>query len=173
MVRKAPTASTGAQMYRHFAVLTLAVTAAVGVFADGENRKAAASELKPVATRSSPHAGPTELARKSVQPHSSFAVTDTFDSSFGEPMDAAGSSAQSGALESDFANGTAQAAPASFNAYGVSAAVWARMTDEQKRDLIARYEAARDQSGQPERAEQIDGLLAASRARSGEATAGD
>lgn len=173
MVRKTPTASTGAQMYRHFAILTLAVTAVVGVFADGESRKAAASELPPPSTHSSPHAGPTELARKGVQPPSSFTASDTFDRSFGEPMEAAGSSAAAGPAEHEFADGTALAVPASINAYGVSAEVWARMTEEQKRDLIARDQATREQAEQPERAGQIASLSAASRARAGEASAGD
>ena len=40
MVRRASTQAVSARMYRHFAVLTVAITLVVGVFADGESRQA-------------------------------------------------------------------------------------------------------------------------------------
>lgn len=173
MVRKAPARSTGAQMYRHFAVLTIAVTVMVGVFADGESRKAVAGEVQPAPARASAHAGPTELSRRTTQPRGSFAHGDAFDASFGQPMDAAGASPQSGFASGDFADAPASGLPSSFNAYGISAEAWARMTEEQKRELAARHEAERGRAEEPARAKQIDSLTAASRRRAGTATAAD
>jgi hypothetical protein len=172
MVRRANTQAVSAQMYRHFAVLTVAVTLVVGVFADGESRQAVASEVR-AAQRPAAHAGPTRLARKDSPAQASFSSDGGFDGNFGAPMDAAGAAAQDGVLPGDYAAGDPGGLPAGFTQYGVPSDTWASLTEAQKKALMARQKAAEAAAQAPERAAQIDSLLAASRARSGEATADD
>ena len=172
MARRAQSKPVTAQMYRHFAVLTVGVTLVVGVFADGESRKAVASEVRAAAP--APKARPTELVRKDTRVHGSFASDEGFDQTFGAPMDTAGAAAQDGVLPTaDSALSTGDQVPTGFTPYGVSVGAWAALSEEQKQALIARRKAERAAAQEPERAKQIEGLLAASRARSGTATSAD
>ena len=171
MARRAQTKAVTAQMYRHFAVLTVGVTLAVGVFADGESRKAIASEAQAAAPK--PLAGPTTLVRKDGRSHGSFTTDAALDSNFGESMDTIGATAQDGFVPGDFVQSENLGVPASFTQYGVSSEVWASLSDEQKKALIARQRAERAAAQTPERAKQVESLLAASRERSGTATVED
>jgi len=166
MARKANTQAVTAKMYRHFAILTVTVTLVVGVFADGESRKAVASEIK--AAQRPAHAGPTELARKDARSPGSFGSDS---GAFGAPMDSVGAAAHDGLLPPGFAAPPAPMVAAGFTTYGVSAEVWGTLTPEQKRALMDKVKAERTAAQAPDRAQQIDTLLEASRARSGEATA--
>lgn len=169
MARKANPQAVTAKMYRHFAILTVAATLVVGVFADGESRKAVAGEIK--AARRPAHAGPTELARKDARAQNRTGGSFGSDSgAFGAPMDQAGAAAQDGLLPAGFAPARAPMVPAGFTTYGVSAEVWATLTPEQKKALMDQVQAERAAAQTPDRAQQIDSLLEASRARSGEAT---
>ena len=171
MARRVQTRAVTAQMYRHFAALTLAVTLVVGLFADGESRKAVASEVaKP---RPAPRAGPAALARKDTRTQGGFADDTGFDGTFGAPMDLAGATAQDGWLPVDLQLGPGEGMPGGYNEYGVSAEVWASLTPAQKQALIARHKAELAAAQAQERRTDISRLLAASRARSGEATAAD
>ena len=156
MARRAQTKAVTAQMYRHFAVLTVGVTLAVGVFADGESRKAIASEAHAAGPK--PLAGPTKLVRKDARAHGSF-TTDA--------------AAQDGVVPDNFTQAETHGVPAGFTQYGVSSQVWASLSDDQRKALIARQKAESAAAQTPERAKQIEDLLAASRARSGTATPGD
>ena len=172
MVRRAHTQAVSARMYRHFAVLTVAITLAVGVFADGEGRQAAASEVR-ARQKPAPHAGPTKLIRKDAPAQGGFSSDDGFDGAFGSPMDTAGAAAQDGVLTDDYAPAQVRGLPAGFTQYGVPAEAWARLTEAEKKAFVARREAADAAAQAPERAIAIENLMAASRARSGEATAPD
>jgi hypothetical protein len=169
MARRAPPATVTPRMYRHFAVLTLAITLVVGVFADGENRKAAASEVRAAQDAPSQSAS-TELVRKDGAAHGRFSDEAGFDGPFGAPMDTAGAEAHDGIVLAELADASGGGVPAGFNRYGIADDVWAALTDEQKRTLIARREAEEAAAQAPDRMAQIDDLLAASRARSGEPT---
>jgi len=166
MARKANTQAVTAKMYRHFAILTVAATLVVGVFADGESRKAVAGEIK--AAQRPAHAGPTELARKDARAPGSFGRDS---GEFGAPMDSVGAAAHDGLLPAGFAPARAPMVPAGFTTYGVSAAVWETLTPEQKKALMDKARAERAAAQGSDRAAQVDSLLEASRARSGEATA--
>lgn len=169
MVRKAQSQPITAQMYRHFAVLTVAVTAALALFADGENREAVAGEI---AKQRPAQAGGKvgTFVRKQTRPASGFGPDETFDGAFGAPMDGDAFS-PSGLVPSDFALSDELGLPEGYTIYGVSAADWAKLTAEEKKALIARHEAERTAAGSPERAEQIEALAAASRARAGQGSA--
>jgi hypothetical protein len=171
MVRRANTQAVSAQMYRHFAVLTVAITLVVGVFADGESRQAVASEVR-AAQKQTPEARPTKLVRKDVRAQGSFSADGSVDSNFGAPMDTTGAAPQDGVLPSAPDDDHTDV-PAGFTQYGVSAGTWSTLTDAQKKALMARQQAAQEAAQSPERGEQIDSLLAASRTRSGQATTDD
>ena len=171
MARRAPPQAVTARMYRHFALLTVAVTLVVGVFADGESRKAVASEIEAASRPKA--AGSSQLVRKDGPPNGHSAGDSGFDGVFGAPTDTTGAIANDGIVPGDFAPESERLVPAGFSQYGVSAEVWATLTDDQKKSLIARRKAERAAAQAPERATQIDSLLAASRERSGEATTAD
>src|SRR5688572_985632 len=140
MARRVKQQAITAKMYRHFATLTIAVTAAVAVFADGENREAIATEVSS-APRPAPSAGPSELARKDSGSRGSFASEGGYDGAFGQPMDTVGAAPHDGIIPNDFASATPAGVPAGYNRYGISAEEWASLTEEQKKELIARHEA--------------------------------
>ena len=86
-------------MYRHFAVVTLALTFGIAMFAEGENREAQAAQ---VAVQEQPAAPPQQdiampagprTAHRSAQPQRRYVRDSTgydgFDPSFGAPMDTA------------------------------------------------------------------------------------
>jgi hypothetical protein len=168
--RLARTQPVTAQMYRHFAVVTGAITLLVGLFADGEHRQAVAGEMQ----RSQPStktAVSSELAVKTKRTSGGFAGENGFDGPFGAPMDSVGAAAHDGiSTEEDFAPDTAAGIPAGLNRYGVSAKAWAALTEAQRNALIARHNAAQQAAQAPARAAEIEHLMAASRARSGEAS---
>jgi hypothetical protein len=84
-------------MYRHFALVTVLLTASVAMFADGENREVAAARTRmdadpPVQReRLAPPATPS-VSRRASERHERFVQSggfDGFDASFGTPMDKA------------------------------------------------------------------------------------
>jgi hypothetical protein len=73
------------KMYRHFAVVTVVLTATLAMFADGENGKAAQSLVDP---RQAPPAQPPQLVKPSPAAYSTTASEgggEDFD--FGSPME--------------------------------------------------------------------------------------
>src|SRR5690349_19007718 len=91
MARALPSAIP-AKMYRHFALITVLLTMGVAMFAEGENREAAATQIEP---RETPQRDDAEvvkppLARGATGRHQRSHHRhefDGFDTSFGEPMD--------------------------------------------------------------------------------------
>ena len=87
-MRRAVTPAIPPSMYRHFAIVTLALTTGLAMFAQGENREAQAVQVaRPQPARS---AAPPVLARAtpSSQPSAGAWGSDSeFDSSFGRPME--------------------------------------------------------------------------------------
>jgi len=144
-----------AQMYRHFAILTVAATLVLALFADGSSRAAAASEVRPQPVATS--AVSSELQGADDQELGSFGSDSGLDESFGQPMDAAGATVDDGSIVLPASLSGSGLVPAGYAIYGVSAEEWAERSAMQS----------------DERASQVEGLLAASRARAGEATASE
>jgi len=163
MARPAPTAIT-AKMYRHFAVLTLVATLGLAMFAEGENREAIAREVQQE-TEPNPDRTPNDFVRKDSKQHGSFGTDDWVG---GEIVPSSTSSAPS-PPEPPLAESAKLRAgmPVGHTVYGMSAADWAALNEEQKSEVIAHQLQAQDAMMKPERQQQIDKLLAASRARSG------
>lgn len=83
------------QMYKHFAVITVVLTATLALFADGENREALNEHLEErqreqeLQAASQQITGPPRLVRADTGLQGSFG--EESDSSYGRPMDDAGS----------------------------------------------------------------------------------
>jgi hypothetical protein len=162
MVRKAHTKPVTPQMYRHFAAVTLAATLMMALFSNGDSREAVAHE---VATRAAP---PPKLQRRDGKPpvRHDDGGSDGFDAEYGLPMDRFGATPQGTSLA--FGDERRRTGfPAGFTQYGVSSEVWATLTPDQQKALMAKRKAELDSAATPERKRQIDALMAASRARSG------
>jgi hypothetical protein len=84
-MRRKPPPAINPRMYRHFAVVTVAITALLAFFANGENHEALAAATRAQAAPDKPRAEqPKPLARQTVERPASWG-TDVSDS-FGEPM---------------------------------------------------------------------------------------
>lgn len=106
MARRANPAALNAKMYRHFAVVTVCLTSAIAILADGENREAVADELArreqqaELKRTEAEKFGTPRLVTSSAQRGGHAA---TFDyggtaSTFGAPMDTAGTEGGNGYL---------------------------------------------------------------------------
>src|SRR5687768_1881042 len=89
-MRRAATPAIPPSMYRHFAVVTLALTTGLAMFAQGENREAQAAQV--VRPQPAKSAAPPVLARAAPsatsQPSPGAWGSDSeFDSGFGKPME--------------------------------------------------------------------------------------
>lgn len=88
-------------LYKHFAVATLAVTTALAMFADGENRQARASQIEaPAPAAEQP---PEEFVRAPEPPRKSRASSQWYSASafagtFGQPMNQAFGLAETGII---------------------------------------------------------------------------
>lgn len=162
------------KMYRHFAVVTLIITACVGFFADTENREAVAGEMdrrdQQVELRKAEEA-------KQAREHSTFenraasgpAMADDVGGGYGAPMDNGGSRGMGSSVMPASYRPLAQAcgrAAADRNAL-------ARMSQPQREAYLAKLDemdcsrsASESQPHQPTQSE-ISALAAASAARSG------
>jgi hypothetical protein len=170
MNRKAHTKPVTPQMYRHFAMVTVAATMTVALFNNGESRDAVAREVA-VHQRSATPAGSALVRRDGKPPAPKYSSDDVgFDADFGQPTDRVGATPQdSGYSPADYVARPNGGAPTGFTRYGVSAEAWATLTPEMRKVLIAREKARLAAAATPERERQVDALLAASRARSGAA----
>jgi hypothetical protein len=154
-------------MYRHFAVVTVLLTAGIAMFAEGENRQARAAQvasqerarpkpaveaLQPPPTRRKPR-----RRQQFLQETGGF---DGFDASFGMPMDLASSAPSSPA-------GTA-ASDATQAGYSEA---YLSSLDPEERDLLLAGLANEGVLAPRDRQRKSAALIAASQARSGASAA--
>ncbi|MCT2558110.1 hypothetical protein N0B51_03860 [Tsuneonella sp. YG55] len=165
MARAIRTRQTKANIYRHFAAVTIALTAVTAMFANSEDREALAREIAED-SRPAVDQAPPEFVRRTAAPRGSFG-SEEFDGSFGQPMDGAGAAAGDGVIPGVNYAAPQAGMPVGFTVYGVTTAQWDAMNEEQRRRLMADREAANRAAQSGERARQVNALLEASRARSG------
>lgn len=164
MVRKKQQPAGALRMYRHFAIVTVALTAALALFADGESREAMAEEIaareqrNELAHASAEKFGKPRLVRKEPASAGSFG-SDGGD--FGEPMDDAG-----GGNPSGYISGPVNA-PSAYAYFGLSEAEWEALSEEQRAALRREVQEEADRAAAPERQAQIERLKAASAGRAG------
>lgn len=176
------------KMFRHFAIVTVAITVALAVFADGENREAMATgvaetvaerkeaqriEQAQVAKFGKPKLVARPGARKSDWGTGGYG--DAFDASYGTPSDRTSEYARTTAVWRG-RSGSAGARPASYAPPGVTQAKWDSMSDDQREEYLRQLERARA-PGKPVSAQQhereVESLMAASAARAGGASEGE
>ncbi|MCB2089263.1 MAG: hypothetical protein R3E18_12490 [Sphingomonadaceae bacterium] len=160
---------TNTKMYHHFAAVTVGATLLLAIFSDGENRK----HMEKIATDTDQalygdKLGKSEIRRRNPQPASSYHGSGDFGSEggdFGAPMDSTGASGSDSSYIPDIPAG---AVPAGVDPrYGVSEEELAKLSEEQKADLLKRIREGRFGKSKEERAQQIAKLREASRIRSG------
>lgn len=162
-------------MYRHFAVLTVAVTLMLVIFADGENRQAVAAEIEAQQNaevariaRSKPRYGTPRLQqRQQAARYDDFIEGD--GGNFGDPTDFEGSRVQKvGDLDLPVsARLGGEFTPQDYARYGISEKELAALSPAEREKLLAKLRAGGLPADPAQRKRQIDALLAASASRSG------
>lgn len=154
-----------AKMYRHFALVTLALTAGIAMFAEGENREAAAAQIddrrerKPQAQMSREIARSPASGRSKPEPRRGRFAEDheVFSRSFGQPMERP-------AIQ--FVGGDVLGVAAGGESGGYSESYLATLSEEQRALLLAGLQ--REGLLSPgERQRRAESLVAASARRSG------
>lgn len=170
MARRAAKQALNASVYRHFAVATLAITVVLAIFSDGEKRTAMA-EAMAAQTYNTPEKDKRQTVAGIVDnrshPAASFGSDNT--ANFGAPMDDTGGATVIGDYHAsaNFDKGDTGTAvvPGTYNRYGIALSEWTRMTDLQRQEIIDRYEAEQIAARSETRQQQMENLLAQSRAR--------
>lgn len=161
-------------MYRHFAVVTVAITLVMVIFSDGENREAIAAEIQAQhdaeaarIARSKPRYGTPKLAQK--QPPARWSEFNENTGHFGDPTDFTGSMIQrTGEVQLPAPSRLGgEAAPQDYARFGISEKELAALSPVERERLLARLRAGGLPSDPEERARQIQKLLAASAERAG------
>jgi hypothetical protein len=171
-----------AKMYRHFAVITVAITLTIGVFADGEGRQALANgvseevaerqEAARVAQAQVDKFGKPELIRRSPpKPRGDWGYGDTFDSSYGQPNDGSASSSVGSAVWRGRSNPNAKV-PGAYTPYGIPQAQWDAMSEEEREAFLGKRPKPQPIVSAAQHQREVNGLMAASAARAGEASEG-
>lgn len=173
-----------AKMYRHFAVITIAITATIGVFADGEGRKALANGVsEEISERQEAERLQQAQVAKFGQPklfqrkpagrrEKALNDSDSFEWAYGEPTDTGSLSGQASAVWTGRMNPKAKV-PGSYAPYGISQAQWNAMTEEEREAFLAEHARSQPVVSAAQHRRQVDGLMAASAARAGSASEGD
>ena len=166
MVRRARKPAMDARMYRHFAVVTVCLTAALAIFADGESRKAMGDGI-------AAHERRAALERAEVEKFGQAKLIDrsgaaggpaaTFDysggSAFGAPMDSAGSAEQDSSYAPRRNSTTRVGTGIDYAALGLTQAEFERLDPSEQQALLREFRALR--------ARQTRSLLEGSAARGG------
>ncbi|WP_336986617.1 hypothetical protein [Altererythrobacter aquiaggeris] len=166
-------------MYRHFAIFTVAGTLMLAFFADGEGRQ---EVVRQVGTKSD------ALARKGDEIGDKGRATftkpftdpdaysnggfgsDAGSDGFGSPMDSAGGGAGESSLIPPGIAGSERYVPASYRRYGLTEEEWAALSADEKAQIIKLVTASRASAPT---ARQIESLAAASRERSRATSGGE
>ena len=179
---KAKKAGVDARMYRHFAAITVMLTAGIAVFSDGDGQESAQAKIiaKEQAARDAGKDvrkyGEAKLVNKLEGSNGVPRGGGGFDESvsdFGQPMDDAGGANDSSFLADMEAvpQHNRMAVPSGYNAqYGISEEELEKLTPEQRKKLLEQIKLARYGKSPEERREQIEKLKELSRERSGSPT---
>jgi hypothetical protein len=171
---KISTPAVKPEMYRHFAVLTVAITLVLMIFSDGENREAIAAEVEAQQdadaaklAASQPKYGAPRFKQR--QKASRWREFNDSGGRFGEPTDFTGSRVQRvGPLDlPDPERLGGEFTPQDYARFGISQQELAALSPAEREKLLARLRAGGMATDPEERARQIEKLLASSAQRSG------
>lgn len=163
MVR-AKTSAIPPKMYRHFALVTVAVTASIAMFANGENREAVAAQIAQhrketqVRPPSAPQFGTPTVSRAARQRPEFADDLEVFDGTFGRPTTRTVAHFTHGALAKDVA------VQASYAGYSEE---YLASLSEDERALLLKGLADQGMLTPAERSRKSAALNAASLRRSG------
>jgi hypothetical protein len=86
-MRRAVTPTVPPSMYRHFAILTVVLTAGLAMFAEGENREAQAAPAAQAVKPAAPVALVTATSTNGSAQAAGWSDVESYDSGFGGPME--------------------------------------------------------------------------------------
>lgn len=168
MARKPSPQAITAKMYRHFAVITVALTLTLALFADGENRQAVAEEVERVerenelARAEAEKLGAPKLFRRAPEQSGGGSFGPDTDASYGAPMDNGG-----GNVTRVQRSASMPVTSGELIDLGLSEEELAALTPEQLEELLEQLRASRQAASSAERESQVARLLDRSRSRSG------
>lgn len=162
MARRARKPAVDARMYRHFAVVTVCLTAALAIFADGENRKAVTDEIAARERQAALERAEVEKFGQARLVDRSRASAATFDyggsADFGAPMDGAGGD-DDGSSYAPRRNSTTRVVGIDYAALGLTREEFERLDPAEQEVLLREFRDLR--------ARQSRSLLEGSAARGG------
>lgn len=147
------------KIYRHFAVVTVAVTLLVAIMADGESRETTAQAMTSPAS-SQPIR--IEKPRKNERDGEAEGSFGTIGGQFGAPMMSPG-----GGRNDSLRTAGPQQVAASYNPTGLSDEEWAKLTPAQREELLKKLRELQFGASSEQRAQQVARMVAASAQRSG------
>lgn len=162
------------KIYRHFAVITVASTLVMAMFADGENRQAMADEIRSHEQAAGAEAvsaakyGTGKLAKSAglKQKESGSSGFGKDSGEFGAPMDTVGARVEYN--PEVFAGRAApKFVPSAYKRFGISKAEWASLSEAERAKLIADMNAGGLSTDPDVRKAQLAKLIAQSARRSG------
>jgi hypothetical protein len=172
-------------MYRHFAVVTVAITAGMAILADGEGRQAIAGSVENHIAQRQEAArieqaqvakfGKPKLVQRQGARSGDWGVGgygDAFDANYGTPGDRTSEYARTSAVWRG-RTGSAGSVPASYAPYGISQAEWESMSEQERAAWMQKMQGRSPPASAEQRARDIESLMAASAARSGGAESED
>jgi hypothetical protein len=154
------------KVYRHFAVITVAVTLLVAVFADGENREALAQSA--AAQSGSTHAIRIEKPKKKERDGQAEGSFGTTGGQFGAPMVSPG-----GSRDDNLRTTGPQQVAASYNPSGLSDEEWAKLSPAKREELVRKLREQRYGASPEARSREVANMVAASAGRSGSNSSDD
>lgn len=162
--------AANAKMYRHFAVITLIITAVMGFVTSEEPRQAAVNQIDKVEQRienerqaDQKKYGSKILVNNAVEREaaSGWSGGDGVGS-YGQPMDAVGASVSESGFAPAMAYNDAEMDPNDLTSYGARAEQVEELSDEEKKRLLEAAKRARYGNSAEARATQIADLTKAS-----------
>jgi hypothetical protein len=112
---------------------------------------------------------PELIRRKPAKPRGDWGYGDSFDSSYGQPSDGSASSNAGSAVWRGRANPNAKV-PGAYAPYGIPQARWDSMSEEERDAFLGRRPPPQPAVSAAQHQRQVEGLMAASAARAGEAS---
>jgi hypothetical protein len=173
-----------ARTYRHFAAVTVAITAALAILADGENRRTIADgvdtriaqrrETARIERAQVAKFGKPKLVRRQTPRSGDWGIGgygDAFDASYGTPGDRTAEYARTAAVWRG-RTGSEGKVPGAYAPYGIAQADWEAMSEQEREAWMRKMQSRSAPVSAEQRARDIESLMAASAERSG-ATAFD
>lgn len=141
MARKSKSSAMNVKMYKHFAMITVCLTAAVALFADEEKREVIAEEVRSAEIPDAPKKPPTLIVRKDAGGGAGGDLAGFYGGVGGAGSEAGYSSSITPAGLSDNSTLNSQAGRNELAKLGISREEFDRMSPEEKAAILAAIRA--------------------------------